>query len=183
MVHLGVFTHLSGVQMSTVAAKAVEMVRELTLNEQMAEFKKRVVRADKALVCCRAQENRVISETMQIVNTVFNLVSRVSRNESLVLAPGALVLGEEAVGIGVSRVFITGARALPVGAVVLLSGGQIANWYSELWATEMAGAISSAVGTITRANRKNCYDCLKGKLLPQNKPREYEATTIRRRVG
>lgn len=169
--------------MATLVTNALQLGKELTLNEQMAEFKKRVVRADKALVCCRAQENRVISETMQAVNTVFNLVSKVSRNESLVLAPGALVLGEEAVEIGVSRVFVTGARAIPVGAVVLLSGAQIANWYTELWATEMAGAISSAVGNITRANRRNCYDCLKGKLLPQNKPREYEKTTVRRRVG
>lgn len=169
--------------MSTVANLIALAGKELTLNEQMAELKKRVVRADKALICCRAQENRVITETMGAVNTVFNLVAKLGRSEALVVAPAALALGEEATQIGVSRVFITGSRAIPVGAVVILAGAQVANWYTELWATEMSGAISSAIGTITRANRKNCYDCLKGKLLPQNKPREYEKTTIRRRVG
>ena len=102
---------------------------------------------------------------------------------ALVIAPAAVALGEEALEIGVSRVFVTGARALPIGAVVILSGVQVANWYAELWATDMAGAIASSIGTITRANRRNCYDCLKSKLLPQDKPRAYEKTTVRRRVG
>lgn len=169
--------------MASVISKAVEVVKELTLNEQMEELKKRVVRADKALVCCRAQENRVIGEVTNAVSTVFNLVTKLTRTEALVVAPAALALGQEAVEIGVSRVFITGARALPVGAVVLFSGAQVANWYAELWAMEMAGGIASAIGTITRANRRNCYDCLKSKLLTQSKPRSYEKTTVRRRVG
>lgn len=168
--------------MSAVAAKAVEVVKELTLNEQMDELSKRVVRADKALVCCRAQENRVIGEVTAAVSTVFNLITGMSRNEALVVAPAALALGESATQIGVSRVFVTGARAIPVGAVVILSGAQVASWYSELWATEMAGGIASAIGTITRANRRNCYDCLKTKLLSQSKPREYETARVRRRL-
>jgi len=169
--------------MSTVANLVGQVAKELTLNEQMAELKKRVVRADKALVCCRAQENRVIGEVTQAVGTVFNLITQLDRNSALVVAPAALALGEEAVGIGVSRVFVTGARALPVGAVVILSGAQVANWYAELWATEMGGAIASAVGTITRANRRNCYDCLKSKLLSQSHERAYETARVRRRVG
>lgn len=182
MEQLGGFTHFKGLQMSTVAAKAAEVVKELTLNEQMDELSKRVVRADKALVCCRAQENRVISETMAAVSTVFNMVTQMSKNEALVVAPAALALGEEATQIGVSRVFVTGSRAIPVGAVVILAGSQVANWYAELWATEMGGAISSAIGNITRANRRNCYDCLKSKLLSQSNPRKYEAARVRRRL-
>lgn len=169
--------------MSSVAEKAVQVVKELTLNEQMDELSKRVVRADKALVCCRAQENRVMGEVTSAVYAVFNLITQMNRNEALVIAPAAVALGEEALEIGVSRVFVTGARALPIGAVVILSGVQVANWYAELWATDMAGAIASSIGTITRANRRNCYDCLKSKLLPQDKPRAYEKTTVRRRVG
>lgn len=169
--------------MASVVSNVVQAVKELSLNEQMAELKKRVVRGDKALVCCRAQENRVIGEVTNAVSTVFNLVTKLDRSSALVVAPAALALGEEAVEIGVSRVFVTGARAIPVGAVVLLAGSQVANWYAELWATEMAGAIASAVGTITRANRKNCYDCLKSKLLSQSHDRKYETTKVRRRVG
>lgn len=168
--------------MSTVANLIGLAAKELTLNEQMDELKKRVVRGDKALVCCRAQENRVVTETMGAVNTVFNFITQMTRNEALVVAPAALALGEGATQIGVSRVFVTGARAIPVGAVVIVAGAQVANWYTELWATEMAGAISTAVGTITRANRRNCYDCLKSKLLPQSNPRQYETARVRRRL-
>lgn len=169
--------------MATVISNVVQAVKELTLTEQIAELRKRVVRADKALICCRAQENRVIGEVTNAVGTVFNLITKLDKSSSLVVAPAALALGEEAVEIGVSRVFVTGARAIPVGAVVILSGAQIANWYAELWATEMSGAIASAVGTITRANRRNCYDCLKSKLLSQSHERQYETTRLRRRVG
>lgn len=183
MEQLGAFTHFKAFEMSTVANLVALAGKELTLNEQMDELKKRVVRADKALVCCRAQENRVVNETIAAVSTVFNFITKMNKNEALVVAPAALALGEEATQIGVSRVFVTGARAIPVGAVVILAGAQVANWYAELWATEMAGAIASAVGTITRANRKNCYDCLKSKLLPQTHARQYETAKVRRRVG
>lgn len=182
MEQLGAFTHFYAIQMSTVVSNIVRAAKELTLNEQMDELKKRVVRADKALVCCRAQENRVIGEVTNAVGTVFNLISKMGRNESLVVAPAALALAEEATQIGVSRVFITGSRAIPVGAVVILAGGQVANWYAELWATEMAGGLATAIGTITRANRRNCYDCLKSKLLPQSNARQYETARIRRRL-
>lgn len=154
-----------------------------SLTEQIKELRRRVIRGDKALICCRAQENKVMGEVTQMVGTVYNMITAMTNSkQALVIAPVGLAVGEEiGVQIGVSRIWISQAAKIPVGAAIIMTGAQVLRWNAQLWATEMAAGIAAAIGTITKADRANCYECLRQRVLPQDNPRHYKRGTYRTR--
>lgn len=187
---MGAFTQFNMALPTTVAAIRSQVANELGLSSQRKLLKGRVVKAEDALQCCRQTESKAYGEVVSLVNGIFSKVVEASKTgkEALVMAPLLPALGvEEATRIGVSRVFLTRiGSSLPLGAVVLLSGSTLAAMASELYATELAGALGLGIGQLLDLKRKNgqmdCYDCLKRKVLSQARPREYQTTTIRRRL-
>lgn len=179
----------------------------IKLSDQRNDLSGRVVKGSDALTCCRSVETRSFTKATSIVNGILSLALSTGSSQGIYItaalpalaAEEGSVIGvvEEATNIikfpgaastsvGASRLLVTGLRAAGTGATLLLSGAELAKVYAQYWVSELAGAIGLALSVHLDNERKSgqqdCYACLKSRVLSQDRPRQYQTTTIRRRV-
>lgn len=144
----------------------------------------RVIKAQDAIRCC---ESGYIRNSIDVANLIAEYLSALieeveSESEGLAfVAPGATIVGFLEQPSTVPRIVRipvgTGLGAsLGVGAVLLLSGSELASIARQTGALGSAEAILKMVVTMrtkTRA-KESCEACVRGKVLDQDAPRRRE---------
>jgi len=153
------------------------------VQEQLRELAGRVVKADRALRCCRNAESRVQIDILRSINQVIAFIAAADDTLDLAFVPfaAAPALGLQGQFVGVSAT-ATAAGTLAAGAIVLLSGIQAASWSKTLGALEALDFVNKAVGTALSERRSSCYECLKRNVLPQSSERKRETVRYPKRL-
>jgi len=148
---------------------AVETPSEI--EKQLGELAGRVIKADRALRCCRSAESRVQIDILRAINQVIAFVAAADDTLDLAFVPFATApaLGLQGQFVGVE---VAGAGALAAGAVVLLTGIQAASWSKSLGTLEALSFVNDAIGKALSERRSSCYECIKRNVLPQDSTRK-----------
>lgn len=144
---------------------------------QIRELRKRVVRADRALICCRSGESRMLQDVLRITNEVIGAIANATDDNDLALVPAPALIG-----LQTRLVAVSAGAPLAVGAIVLASGVQMRSWAQQLGALEALEFFSTAIGAATAQRKSSCYECIKKQVLSQSADRKYATERLRRRV-
>lgn len=147
------------------------------VTKQITELRKRVVRADRALICCRSGEARMLQDVLRITNEVIGAIANASDDNDLALVPAPALIG-----LQTRLVAVSAGAPLAVGAIVLASGVQMRSWAEQLGALEALEFFSTAIGAATAQRKSSCYECIKKQVLSQSAGRQYSTERHRPRV-
>lgn len=167
----------TSVPRGTMAAETTDEI-----SKQLEELGGKVVKADRALRCCRNAESRVQMDILRAMNQVIAFIAAADDTLDLAFVPfaAAPALGLQGQFVGVSAA-ATAAGTLAAGTIVLLTGIQAASWSKTLGALEALDFVNKAVGTAFSERKSSCYECLKRNVLPQDSRRKRESVRYPKR--
>lgn len=143
------------------------------ISQQLSELSGKVIKADRALRCCRNESSRLQMDVLRAINQVIAFIAAADDTLNLAFVPFATApaIGLQGQFVGVSAT-ASAAASLAVGSVVILSGIQAASWSKTLGALEALDFINTAIGTALGERKTSCYECIKRNVLPQDSTRK-----------
>lgn len=163
-------------------------IERLTRREELG---KRVVKGDRAYVCCESAATRLNLDITTVIGSFISaLLAAPDAGPGLALAlvPPAAVAPVSGVGIGrvvlVAESTISGvASASGLGLIVLLGSSALAAIAAQTAALEAAVGLAQAIGQAVATRLGDpCYDCLRKNVLSQSAPRLTIVKKIRKRL-